>query len=342
MDYKAARRLMTEESFPRHVPSHLVLITEALERKLEVRRSGEKRVHITDGVSTMEWFDGFNTLNSPESRTITTNKDQTGEIFAFHNISAPRNALFLRRQRRAAWRWAKGFDRVVIKPRDSLQGRDVHLNIENRRDFYAAFRAVARKYGAALVEQQVEGVERRCFVVDGKLVATAERRPASIVGDSVHSIEELVEQKNADREFGQKPLRFGDMERTRLMMSGVDPADVPATGERIFLQDSIAMALGGDSIDRTEEVSEKQREFVEAAAKAIPGLVVTGLDVMFVDDHPSDEPGYILEANSYPSLDIHLFPTEGKPRNVTRPLLDTLFPPSNGAEATPSEEQTTP
>jgi len=64
-----------------------------------------------------------------------------------------------------------------------------------------------------------------------------------------------------------------------------------------------------------------------AAARAI-GLDVCGIDFMAPDIAKSvhETGGGIVEVNAAPGFRMHLQPSEGRPRNVARPVLDMLFP----------------
>ena len=53
-----------------------------------------------------------------------------------------------------------------------------------------------------LVESFISGLDHRLAVVNGELVAAAKRMPAHVVGDGVHTIEELVDKVNEDSRRG--------------------------------------------------------------------------------------------------------------------------------------------
>jgi cyanophycin synthetase len=54
-------------------------------------------------------------------------------------------------------------------------------------------------YGSRIVvEQFAEGRDHRVLVVNGKVVAAAERVPACVIGDGKHTIAELIEEENKD------------------------------------------------------------------------------------------------------------------------------------------------
>ena len=56
--------------------------------------------------------------------------------------------------------------------------------------------------GVVIVESHVVGKDYRCLIIDGRMVAIAERVPAHVVGDGQSSVEQLVELTNADPRRG--------------------------------------------------------------------------------------------------------------------------------------------
>src|SRR5262249_28394790 len=65
----------------------------------------------------------------------------------------------------------------------------------------------------------------------------------------------------------------------------------------------------------------------ELAARAL-GVDVAGVDVMCHDISRSmdEQGGAIVEVNASPGFQMHLFPAEGQPRQVGRPIVEMLFP----------------
>ena len=69
-----------------------------------------------------------------------------------------------------------------------------------------------------IVENFVTGKDYRCLVINGQMEAIAERVPAHVIGDGVHTVAELVEITNADPRRGvghEKVLTRITVERRR-------------------------------------------------------------------------------------------------------------------------------
>ena len=79
-----------------------------------------------------------------------------------------------------------------MKPNQGNMGIGVSVGMRTNREVRDAFERARQCGRAALVEEYVPGADYRLLVIDGKLEAAARRVPAHVVGDGVHTIEELV------------------------------------------------------------------------------------------------------------------------------------------------------
>ena len=94
---------------------------------------------------------------------------------------------------------------IVIKPLDGNHGRGITININSFEEAEEAydFASKASKNRSVIVERFYRGSDHRILVINGKLVAVAERVPAHVVGDGKLSIEKLIEETNKDPNRGE-------------------------------------------------------------------------------------------------------------------------------------------
>ncbi len=190
--------------------------------------------------------------------------------------------------------------------------------------------------GAVIVETFIRGLDHRMLVVDGSLVAVAKRVPGHVVGDGTHTIEELVEEVNADprRGIGHEKVLTRielDHQAERLMeTAGYTRDSVVPAGETVFLRSTANLSTGGTAIDMTDVVHPDNRLMAERAVQAV-GLDVGGVDFLTEDVTRSfkDVGGAIVEVNAAPGFRMHVAPSEGQPRDVAGPVMDMLFPPGS-------------
>lgn len=223
---------------------------------------------------------------------------------------------------------------VILKPLDASHGRGISSRLAGPDDLKAAWDAAAAFGRRIVVEQFADGRDHRVLVIDGKVVACAERVPARVFGDGTRTIRALIDAENKDprRGVGHTKIltRLPADAATEgyLAMSGRTLGSVPAQGEEVWLRQTANLSTGGTSIDRTEDMHPDNVTACEMAAAAV-GLDIGGIDVMTPDiSVPFRENGaVIIEVNAGPGIRMHTHPTEGRPRNVGAPIVEMLYPP---------------
>lgn len=222
---------------------------------------------------------------------------------------------------------------VVTKPLDGNHGRGVNLNLGGPEAVAWGFEQAAQHSRRVIVEEQYEGRDYRILVVDRKVVAVAERRPASIIGDGRHTVAELVEIVNRDPRRGRgheavmTRIALDDHARAHLASKGLSADHVPAEGVEVVLRTTANLSTGGVAIDRTDEIHPDNAAIARRAA-AVVGLDVAGIDFLAPDISRSvrETGGGIVEVNAAPGFRMHLAPSVGEGRDVAGPVMDMLFP----------------
>jgi cyanophycin synthetase len=266
---------------------------------------------------------------------IAGDKDMTRKLLASAGLPVPRGEIVTSADEAVAAARRIGGP-VVTKPLDGNHGRGVGLDLRTERDVRAGFkRAVAEaRRGQVVVESFVTGNDYRVLVIGGRMVAVAERVPASVTGDGEHTVAELVEITNRDPRRGighEKVLTKikADAAAVDLVKrQGFGMDDVPQADAVVKLAATGNMSTGGISIDRTWEAHEENVEIAEEAARVV-GLDVAGIDFLAPDiARPVRETGgAIVEVNAAPGFRMHTHPTEGEPQYVAKDVVDLLFPP---------------
>ncbi|GJL83655.1 MAG: cyanophycin synthetase [marine bacterium B5-7] len=224
---------------------------------------------------------------------------------------------------------------VVLKPLAGNHGRGVSINLKLPEEIEVAFDK-AREHGRTIVvEGYIEGFDHRLLVVNGKLVAAAKRMPGHVVGDGIHTIEQLVDIVNQDprRGVGHEKvltrLEFDDQAERLLALSGYERTSIPAADEIVFLRSTANLSTGGTAIDVTDVIHPDNRDMAIRSIAAI-GLDIGGVDFLTNDISESyrDTGGGICEVNAGPGFRMHVAPSEGTARDVAGPVIDMLFPES--------------
>lgn len=222
---------------------------------------------------------------------------------------------------------------VAIKPYNGNQGKGVYLNITNKEEVSIAYRNAKNYSELVIVEKNIKGKHYRVLVVGEKVIAVSERIPANIVGDGIHTINELIENENKNPLRGyehEKPLtklNIDVISKMILKKQGFELNDIPSKGVRVYLRESANLSTGGTAIDRTDEIHPYNIEISVRAAKAI-GLDIAGIDITMenIKNPLTSGNGAIIEINAAPGIRMHHYPTKGKPRNAAAAIIDMLFP----------------
>ena len=266
-----------------------------------------------------------------------SDKELTIKLLGDVGIPVPRHQLARSADEAAEIAERLGYP-LVTKPLDVSHGRGVSIKLLNADEIWRGYAAAAVYSSSVLVESFLEGKDYRVLVVDGKVVAVAERVPAHVIGDGAHTIGQLVEIVNRDprRGIGHEKIltriKIGHQAERLLQQAGYTLDTVLEQGQLFYLASTANLSTGGTAIDRTTDIHYETREIARRAALVI-GLDIAGIDIITPDiSHPLREVGGgIVEVNAGPGFRMHLQPSEGQSRNVARPVIDMLFPPSTPA-----------
>lgn len=228
---------------------------------------------------------------------------------------------------------------LVLKPTDGTGGHGVIANIKNEKEFKEALNYVKGQLGykKLIVEKHFEGEDYRLHVVNEEVIGAIKKERSHVVGDGIHTIQELIDLKNRERTktpaLRNRPITT-DQETIKLLKSnGQTLESIPEAGEIVYLKSKNNVSSGGDPIDITDELTDEIKEIAINATKAIPGLVQSGVDLMV---NMKENTGIVLEVNSRPHITAHLYPMKGKARDIPKAVIDYYFPNTNQNLSTPS------
>jgi cyanophycin synthetase len=262
---------------------------------------------------------------------IASDKELTKRLLDIAAIRVPRGGVVREEQEALEMLTAIGKP-VVVKPYNGNQGRGVSLCLNTPAEVRRAFQLAKQEAERVIVEEYIEGRHYRVVVVGGQVVAAAERVPAHVIGDGVHTIEQLIELENSHPLRGnghEKPLtkiKIDALVLSYLARTGRRLDDIPAPGERVYLRDNANLSTGGIAIDVTGDIHPDNARLCERVAKII-GLDICGIDLVTKGiSQPMGEEGAVIEVNAAPGIRMHHFPSAGQPRNVGNAIVEMLFP----------------
>lgn len=266
---------------------------------------------------------------------VCENKDETKQVLSKTGLPVPEGKRFtedVNLEKIIEYANKLGYP-VVIKPISENAGKGVFSHIMNEKELRESIHHLQYELGYKdiLLEEHIDGIEHRIFVVDGKVIAAVNRVPANIEGDGVHSIESLIDLKNKSKQvnptLSSKVIEKDKEVTDSIKALGYHYNSIPEAGEKIYLRSKSNVSRGGDSIDVTDQLPKEMKQIAEDATKAIDGLHVCGLDMIINPDYSE---AVIIEINTKPMLGLHVFPLQGRPIDVISPIVDFYFPDTKG------------
>lgn len=222
----------------------------------------------------------------------------------------------------------KQHKRLVVKPIDAAHGDGVTTGVSSMSKAEVAIE-IARGYSPSktvILQEMVDGEDLRLLVIDKKVVAATKRVHASVTGDGVSTIEELINNENSQNDLRgenyMKSLNIIDIDAARRHL-GKNMLTVVREGVSVPVVGTANIGTGGTCVDITDSIPK------EAQQKAVDFSQHIGLPVCAVDFIASDityEKSYkFIEVNSCPSFGLHLRPSVGNAQPVDILFVDYLM-----------------
>jgi cyanophycin synthetase len=222
---------------------------------------------------------------------------------------------------------------VAVKPEVGNHGKGITSGISNAEELKITYTSAKKYYSSVIVEKNLNGLDFRVLVINGKLVAAAAREPAFVVGNGISTIHQLIDETNKDprRGFGHEraltAITINDMTERLISFRGYQIEDVLPAHEKLYLKSTANLSTGGTARDVTDDVHQDVWLMCERIARII-GIDCVGIDIVapsLDQPLPADSAG-IVEVNAAPGFRMHLNPSEGKSRNVAKPFVEMMFP----------------
>jgi D-alanine-D-alanine ligase-like ATP-grasp enzyme len=227
----------------------------------------------------------------------------------------------------------------VIKPFDYSLGVAVTANINNSATIKLAYSRLQRYWRKAkewgkkkkkklfMVEEYVAGNDYRILVLDNKVVAGTQRVYPQIIGDGEKTVKQLIQnfyQKHSYfKNKNKKPLIDKELKRN-LKLHNVEFDTVLDKGQIIRLRQTSNVFGGGITINVTDQLHPFYKKIAIKACQEF-NLNLAGIDLITNDISKKDD-YRIIEINSFPALDMHENPDQGKSVNVSKLILQSIFP----------------
>ncbi|HUF31887.1 MAG TPA: N-acetylglutaminylglutamine synthetase [Acidimicrobiales bacterium] len=209
---------------------------------------------------------------------------------------------------------------VVVKPARGEQGRGITVGVTDPDHLERAVVAARSHCPEVLIERRHHGEDVRVVVIGHEVVAASVRRPATVIGDGRHTVEELIKaqsRRRASATGGESTIPLDDSTVETVVAAGWSLDHVLPESMPLEVRRTANLHTGGTIHDVTADLHPALAEAAVTASRVLD-LPVTGLDLLVT---AVDQPEYvIIEANERPGLANH------EPQPTAERFVDLLFP----------------
>ncbi|MDE8038603.1 bifunctional glutamate--cysteine ligase GshA/glutathione synthetase GshB [Erysipelothrix rhusiopathiae] len=274
-------------------------------------------------------------LDNYSSVLVMENKVLTKRVLSQNNISNPLGFSITSKEEALKLFYQNVLpESLVIKPNNTNFGVGITIfkNGYHYSEFVNAVDYALSFDETIILEEFISGKEYRFLIIGGRVEGILHRKSANVIGDGIHSIRELVDEKNKNPLRGEgytKPLekiKIDDVVINYLKKQNLSVDSVIAKRNEVYLRENSNISTGGDSIDFTDQVHSDYIIEAEKAAECL-NVNITGVDMLIEDinEPASDSNHSIIELNFNPAIHIHCFPLIGPRKEIGDILIDEIF-----------------
>jgi cyanophycin synthetase len=164
--------------------------------------------------------------------------------------------------------------KIVVKPLDASHGKGITVNIDTLEKLLEAIEQT-KKYSTnqnIIIQEQVEGIDARIICINYEFINAYSRVPASVTGDGISSIEELILLTNASEHRGESykaPLNTISVEQVTRYLGEEELSIIPKAGEDVQVIGVSNLGMGGVRINLADRIPEELKTLAIKAAKTI-------------------------------------------------------------------------
>lgn len=278
-----------------------------------------------DGLETLKMTGGKVFRHPMTTEVICRQKLVTKQLMALGGIPHPVGVSFSASERALATAIFPSLPKpVVVKPSNEGGSRGVTIGVTTPEEFAGAWTAASQNNHPdtkVIIEELVDGVELRVFVVGDEVVSTVVRLQPFVVGDGQSTVSELAARLHEERQVNHRARAArNEVDADFLRAQGQSEDSVPDKGEIVLLSRFTLALRGAFIVDVTSDVDPGIADVARRAKNAVPGLEIAGVDLM-VGDIRDPSTAKVIEVNTAAALDLHRYPTHGASRNIDEDIV---------------------
>ena len=228
---------------------------------------------------------------------------------------------------------------VITKPNLGSRSRHTLIHIDTPEKLIYGFKKAKKLSPLVVIEEELRGFLFRGTLIGGKLAGVVRRDQPEVMGDGIHTLQELMDKEN-ERPERNGPIFYkiiidpdAEAELKRPARAGgenITMRDIPPKGKVITFSQKTSRGCGGTTTEVTDIVHGDNVAMLEHVASFLYDPLI-GVDFIIEDITKSwkeEQHCGIIECNSLPFIDLHHYVLFGKPNNVAGKLWDLVMPES--------------
>ncbi len=222
---------------------------------------------------------------------------------------------------------------VITKPNLGSRSRHTMIHMNTVDELKIGFKKAKKLSPLVIIEEELRGFLFRGTLIDGKLVGVVKRDQPEVLGDTIHTVQELLDAENKRPERGGPifhKIKIDKEAEEELKRQNITLADIPEKGRIVTFSQKTSRGCGGTTTEVTEIAHPENKAMLEHVGKFLNDPLI-GVDFIMEDITKSwkeEQHCGIIECNSLPFIDLHHYPLFGKPVNVAGKLWDLVLPES--------------
>lgn len=317
------------------MPHDQLLQRAARRRRMTIKKvTDSNQLFFLSGVLVGGMDGVITSLVSHQARRVSRSKAMTKRYLDSAEVPTPKGKAINPTEFSRAVKYMKTLGRqVTVKPSAGRAGKGISVQVTRESQLRSAWQTAMAARSATsesryliMIEEYTPGLDVRCYVVGGKVVAAVARLPLYVIGDGVTSVGGLADAEIARRQPNEY-LRPRQPEITDAFLApvGLTRVSVLPEGQLRYLT-PIADATrgGGIAVDVLDLLSEEVQDVAVDGLWAIPGLGAAAVDLL-VPDFQSVEGTVVLEVNPYANIMEFHYPSYGEPRKVNDAIMEEIL-----------------
>lgn len=302
-----------------------IYISAAIQLGLEFKILDDKNgiVEISDGDKKLKVHLAVLSCFDESAKKLSKDKIKSLELLEKNNIPTTLGKLFSISKKTEILEFIHiqlAMSSVVLKMNNGKGGKHVYVGITDIQEAEIAIDNMASDgVEEIIVEKYFSGKNFRAIVVNGKLLDIVERTVPHVVGDGIHTLEQLIKIKN---EFKHDHEDVYLISQDLVSASGFNANHVPSNLEIVKLSNISSLTMGGD-VHRVD-LNIVNPAIKESLCKiqSVSGLFYCGIDII---SENLQNNFVVNEYNYAPGMTLHYLADYEKSLDVPKKILQEYF-----------------